>query len=184
MARPDAVQPWIVASVRRGVAWQVANIVAAMALAGSTDRRRPRQATLTLIIAWLLCYFNGHALAHWAVGRAVGIKFVGFGLHGTTNPRWYPPGVRWVFRHLPLWSARTDVASRRAASSGARTAMYLAGPCATIATSLGLPLWGLVRGVPGAGALLRFAIVWMCGMLVGELAPHSDLRRAWRTFRG
>jgi hypothetical protein len=62
----------------------------------------------------------------------------------------------------------------------ARAAMYAAGPLATIAISLSIPLYARSRGIPGATMLLRGAAIWIAGMLVGELAPRSDLRRAWR----
>ena len=61
--------------------------------------------------------------------------------------------------------------------------MYVAGPLATIAVSLGIPVYARTRGVPGALMLLRGAAIWIAGMLFGELAPRSDLRRAFRELR-
>jgi hypothetical protein len=57
------------------------------------------------------------------VGRLVAIRFLEYGMHGTTAPGWYPPGMRWVFRHLPFFSALTDPSSRRAAHPLAPMAM-------------------------------------------------------------
>jgi hypothetical protein len=34
----------------------------------------------------LLAYFCEHAFSHWLVGRALGIRFSGYGLHGTSHP--------------------------------------------------------------------------------------------------
>jgi len=34
----------------------------------------------------LLAYFCEHAFSHWLVERAVGIRFSGYGLHGTSHP--------------------------------------------------------------------------------------------------
>ena len=80
---------------------------------------------------WLLTYFCNHAIGHWTVGRLVGIRFLGYEVHGTTAPGWYPPGMRWIFRHVPLFSTWTDPASRRAVHPLARMLMYLGGPLFT-----------------------------------------------------
>src|SRR5918995_6098715 len=131
--------------------------------------------------SWLVTYFCNHAIGHWAVGRLVGIRFLGYGVHGTTAPGWYPPGMRWVFRHVPLFSAQTDPASRRAAHPLARLVMYLGGPLFTGLTSLGIPLYGRASGVPRAQALLIGASLWLIpGAVVECIRPGGDLRRAWR----
>jgi hypothetical protein len=46
-----------------------------------------------LVAGWLVTYFCNHAIGHWAVGRLVAIRFLGYGVHGTTAPGWYPPGM-------------------------------------------------------------------------------------------
>ena len=62
----------------------------------------------------------------------MGIRFTGYGLHGTSYPLLYPPGLRFLFSHLPLLSARVDPASLRAASSTERAALYAAGTVGTV----------------------------------------------------
>jgi hypothetical protein len=137
-----------------------------------------------MVGGWLITYFCNHAIGHWAVGRLVGIRFLGYGVHGTTAPGWYPPGMRWVFRRVPLFSARTDPASRRAAHPLARMAMYLGGPLFTGLTSLGIPLYGRASGVPRARGLLVGASLWLVpGTVVEAIRPGGDLRRAWRELR-
>jgi hypothetical protein len=68
----------------------------------------------------LLAYFCEHAFSHWLVGRVLGIRFSGYGLHGTSHPQHYLPGMRLFFSRLPLLSARADPASLRAARPVAR----------------------------------------------------------------
>ena len=183
MPAEAVVRPWLVLPEQVGAVVQVAGLASAAGLLRRASRPDVPGRIRLLVVGWLLAYFNSHALAHWAVGRLGGIRFTGFGLHGTTVAAWYPPGLRSAMRHLPFWSARIEPASRRAASPAARTAMYVAGPLATIAVSLGVPVYARTRGVPGASALLRGAGIWIAGMLFGELAPRSDLRRAFRELR-
>jgi hypothetical protein len=183
MARQTRTQPWCTLSIPLGNAIQIAGLAGAVGLVLRAPRHSAPRGVLALLAGWLLAYFNGHAIAHWAVGRLGGIHFTAYGLHGTTHPEWYPPGVRWVFLHLPFLSARTDPTSRRAARPIARAAMYAAGPLATMLTSITIPAYGWAAWIPRARALLIFACVWMAGMLVGELAPQSDFRRAWRELQ-
>ncbi len=183
MARQTRRQPWLTLSIPLGNAIQIGGLASALGLVLWAPRRNAPRGTLALVAGWLLAYFSGHAIAHWAVGRLGGIRFLAYGLHGTTHSSWYPPGVRWVFLHLPFLSARTDPSSWRAARPAARAAMYAAGPLSTILTSLTIPLYGWAAGIPRARALLIFACVWIIGMLVGELVPHSDLRRVWRELQ-
>jgi hypothetical protein len=137
-----------------------------------------------MVGGWLLTYFCNHAIGHWAVGRLVGIRFLGYGVHGTTAPGWYPPEMRWVFGRVPLLSAWTDPASRRAAHPLARMLMYLGGPLFTGLTSLGIPLYGRASGVPRARALLIGATLWLIPGSVAEcIRPGGDLRRAWHELR-
>jgi hypothetical protein len=75
-----------------------------------------------LIAAWLLLYFFCHGIAHWAVGRLLGIRFAFYTIGGTGNPAGYPAGMRWVFEHLPFFGVQTDRASMQKASPKAKAA--------------------------------------------------------------
>ena len=137
-----------------------------------------------MVASRLLSYFSEHAFSHWLVGRAVGIRFTGYGLHGTSYPQHYPPGMRRVFAHLPLLSARVDPDSLRAASPAARAAMYAAGTIGTVIPSLVIPGYAWRRGVPGARGFFVGANLWSVPLLLSEsLRAGGDLRRAWRELR-
>jgi len=133
----------------------------------------------------LLAYFCEHAFSHWLVGRALGIRFTGYGLHGTSHPYLYPPGARFLFSHLPLLSARVDPTSLRAASPAARAAMYAAGTVGTVLVGLAIPTYARWRGVSGSrGLLVASGIVTNAFVLLSEaLRSGGDLSRAWRTLR-
>jgi hypothetical protein len=171
-------------STRAGNVIQLSGLLGGLGLVARAPRARPPWGTRMMVGGWLITYFCNHAIGHWAVGRLLGIRFLGYGVHGTTAPGWYPPGMRWVFRRVPLFSARTDPASRRAAHPLARMAMYLGGPLFTGLTSLGIPLYGRASGVPRARELQIGAVLWFIpGSVVEAIRPGGDLRRAWRELR-
>lgn len=184
MASATRTQPWFMLSGAAGNLIQLAGLLGGFTLVAQAARTRAPWRTRLLLAGWLVTYFCNHAIAHWAVGCLGGIRFVGYGMHGTTSPGWYPPGLRWIFRHLPLLSARTDPASLRAAHPAARLAMYLAGPLFTLLTGLGIPIYAQAMGIARARALLIGAGLWFTPMLIVEaIRQGGDLQRAWRELR-
>ena len=178
------VKPWCTFSVAQGNAIQVVGLLGAAALAWHAGRRGA-SGTRWMVVSRLLAYFTEHAFCHWFVGRAVGIRFTGYGLHGTSHPRLYPPGLRWVFSHLPLLSARVDPASLRTASPTARAAMYAAGTAGTVLVGLAIPAYARWRDVSGARSLLVASggVINAFVILSEVLRPGGDLSRAWRALR-
>jgi hypothetical protein len=178
------VAPWLTLSVARGNALQAGGLIGAAALAWHAGRKGAT-GTPWMVAGRLLAYFSEHALSHWIVGRAVGIRFACYGLHGTSHPNLYPPGARFLFSRLPLLSARVEPASLRAASPAARAAMYAAGTVGTVLVGLAIPAYGRRRGVPGArGLLVASAVVTNAFVVLSEaLRPGGDLRRARRALR-
>jgi hypothetical protein len=132
-----------------------------------------------MVASRLLAYFSEHAFSHWLVGRTLGIRFTGYGVHGSSHARTYPPPIGSVFARLPFLSARLERGSLRAASPAARAAMYAAGTIGTVIPSLLIPgyCWG--RGVRGARAFFIGANLWNVPLILSEsLRPGGDLRRA------
>ena len=181
MAHARRRQPWFLLSPWAGNLIQLSGLVCGLTLVGGAGRLPAAWRSRALLAGWLVTYFSNHAIAHWVVGRLGGIRFVGYGVHGTTSPDWYPPGVRWIFEHLPLLSARTDPAALHAAHPAARLAMYLAAPVFTLLTGLGIPWYGRAQRIAGSQALLIGASLWFTPMLVVEaIREGGDLRRALR----
>jgi hypothetical protein len=184
MPAPKRITPRLILSVAQGNAIQVGGLLGATALAWYAGREEAH-GTRPMVASRLLAYFSEHAFSHWLVGRALGIRFTGYGFHGTSHPQHYPPGARFVFSRLPLLSARTDPASLRAAAPAARAAMYAAGTVATVVTSVVIPGYCWRRGVRGARGFFIGANLWSVPLLLSEsLRPGGDLRRAWRELRG
>ena len=183
MSTPKRVTPWRTLSVGRGNAIQACGLLGALALAWYSGRREVR-GTRSMVASRLLAYFCEHAFSHYLVGRALGVRFTGYGLHGTSHPQGYPPGLRFFFSHLPLLSACVDPASLREASPAARAAMYAAGTVGTVIPSLAIPGYAWRRGVPWARAFFVGANLWSVPLVLSEsLRPGGDLSRAWRELR-
>ena len=178
------VTPWLTLPVAQGNAIQVLGLLGAAALAWYAGRKEAggeRGTRWMVVVSRLLAYFCEHAFSHWLVGRALGIRFTGYGLHGTSHPHLYPPGARFLFSHLPLLSARVDPASLRAASPTERAAMYAAGTVGTMLVGLAIPAYAGWRGVSGArGMLIASGGVTNAFVVLSEaLRSGGDLSRAW-----
>lgn len=181
MAQSNHTEPWFTLSIEHGNLIQLSGLLSGLALLVQARRSPAPTSSRLLLLSWGITYFCNHASAHWAVGRLGGIHFVGYGVHGTTSPSWYPPGLRWIFRHIPFLSARTDAASLQAAHPAAKLAMYLAAPVFTICTGLAIPWYGARARIPHARAVLLGASVWFLPMVIVEaMRSGGDLRRAWR----
>ncbi len=180
MPTPKRVTPWHTFSIAKGNTIQIGGLLSAVALVWYAGQEGVRD-TRWMVVSRLLAYFSEHAFSHWLIGRALGIRFTGYGLHGTSHPQHYPPGARFLFSHLPLLSARTDPASLKESTPEARAAMYAAGTVATVIASVAIPGYAWRRGVPRARSFFVGANLWNVPLLLSEsLRPGGDLRRAWR----
>jgi hypothetical protein len=174
-------------SIVAGNLMQIAGIGAAgAALALARSRSHPATVALIMMIAaWLLLYFFCHGIAHWAVGRLLGIRFVFYTVGGTGNPAGYPAGMRWVFEHLPFFGVQTDKVSMQKASPMAKAVMWSAGvtSSAVVPTLSAVCAWK--AGVPGSKVFLIFAMFWAIGTLSSNWRSQTgDYSKARRAFRG
>ena len=172
-------------SIIAGNTIQIAGIAAAsvaLALARSAHSKPAAIAATMMIAAWTLLYFFCHGIAHWAVGRLLGIRFAFYTVGGTGNPEGYPAGMRWVFEHLPFFGVQTEKASMQQASPTAKAIMWSAG----VTSSAVVPTLGALcareSGVPGSKLFLIFAVFWAIGTLASNwrsrTGDYSKARRA------
>src|SRR6266849_2000231 len=170
-------------SIVTGNTLQIAGVAAAcvaLALAQSSHSRPA--AIAAMIAAWTLLYFFCHGIAHWAVGRLLGIRFACYTVGGTGNPEGYPAGMRWVFEHLPFFGVQTEKASMQKASTMAKAIMWSAG----VTSSAVVPTLGAFSAwrasVPGSKLFLIFAVFWAIGTLASNwrsrTGDYSKARRA------
>jgi hypothetical protein len=173
-------------SVIAGNTLQIAGITAAcLALAAARAAPSKAAAIVAMISAWVLLYFFCHGIAHWAVGRIVGIRFAYYTIGGTGNPSAYPSGLRWVFEHLPFFGVQTEKASMQAASPLAKAIMWSAGvtSSAVVPTLGAFYAWRV--GVPGSKLFLIFAIIWAIATLASNWTSRTgDFSKARRALAG
>ena len=173
-------------SILTGNALQIAGIAAAfLALAAARSAQSKAAAIVAMVSAWVLLYFFCHGIAHWAVGRLVGIRFAFYTIGGTGNPGGYPTGLRWIFEHLPFFGVQTEKVSMQKASPMAKAIMWSAG----VTSSALVPTLGVVcawsSGVPGSKLFLIFAVIWAIATLASNwtsrTGDYSKARRALGT---
>lgn len=171
-----------------GVAAQMGAVAAgALLLTLSTGlvSAPPLVRTAELSLGILLVYLNTHAIGHWAIGRAVGISFSGFGLRGTDHPEAYPFGLRQLMLAMPMWVAITVPASRRQASRWSLAAMYIAGETSTTLCTVAAAVAANLGNSPGGRTALLVVVVWnLLASAAVSVQPKGDYARAWRALRG
>ena len=136
-----------------------------------------------MLIGFLIIYDCCHAIAHWAIGRLVGIRFRGYGIRGTDHPESYPLGIRQVMSVMPFFTAMTQKESMRAASPRAKALMFAAGETGTTLFSLLAALYAWRSGIPGGGVLFWAMVFWnIAATVVTALTPKGDYAKALRVL--
>jgi hypothetical protein len=170
-------------SIVAGNAMQISGVVAAyFALAAARSAHSPTGAVIAMAVGWVLLYFCCHAIAHWVVGRILGIRFAFYTIGGTGNPEGWPAGLRWLFEHLPFFGVQTKKASMQKASPIARAIMWSAGVTSSaVVPTLGA-LWVWRSRVPWSRVFFLVALFWAVGTLASNwtsrTGDYSKARRA------
>jgi hypothetical protein len=186
-APPALPKLWFRLSEASGNAVQVAGLVLGAALLYVAAQLHASSIVriVLMILGWLMIYICCHAIAHWAVGRLVGIRFRGYGVRGTDHPESYPPGLRQVMSLFPFFSALTQKASMQQASPVAKALMFSAGETSTTICSLLAAAYAWLSGIPGGFALFVFSVCWAIGATIStSIIPRGDYAKALRTLRG
>lgn len=172
-------------SIALGNSLQIAGILAAcFALRMSRSAHSTSTAVITLLVAWVLLYFCSHAIAHWLVGRMVGIRFRFYTVGGTGNPEGWPPGLRWIFEHLPFLGVQTEKLSMQSAKPKARAVMWSAGVTSSAIVPTASVLWAWHSGVSGSKVFLVFAVFWAVGTLASNWTSRTgDYAKARRALQ-
>ena len=170
-------------SIAVGNILQIAGVLAAcFALSASRSAHSTAIAIITMILAWVLLYFSSHAIAHWLVGRIVGIRFLFYTIGGTGNPQGWPPGLRWIFERLPFFGVQTEKLSMQNVSPGARALMWSAGVTSSATIPTLSAFWAWHSGTPCSRLFFLFALFWALGTLASNwtsrTGDYSKARRA------
>lgn len=170
-------------SILAGNSVQIAGLVAAyLALAAARSAHSTEAAVFAMLLGWVLLYFCCHGIAHWIVGRILGIRFAFYTVGGTANPEGWPTGLRWVFEHLPFFGVQTEKASMQNARPIAIATMWSAGVTSSaVVPTLGA-LWVWRSGVPWGKWFFLAALFWAVGTLASNwtsrTGDYSKARRA------
>lgn len=172
-------------SIVVGNIFQLAGIAAAFAaLALARSQSLAILATLMMVAAWLLVYFFCHGIAHWAIGRLLGIRFAFYTIGGTGNPKGYPAGMRWMFEHLPFFGVQTVKASMQKATGTAKAIMWSAGVTSSIVFPTVVAVCAWRAGIPGSKPFLVFATCWAIGTLSSNWRSSTgDYAKARQALR-
>ena len=173
-------------SIAAGNVLQIVGILGAgLALEASWAAPSKAIAVVEMLLAWVLLYFCSHAIAHWLVGRAVGIRFLYYTVGGTGNPEGWPPGLRWIFEHLPFFGVQTDKFSMQRVRPAARAFMWSAGVTSSAILPATAAFWAWRKGVPGSGGFFLFALFWGLGTLASNWrSATGDYAKARRALSG
>ena len=184
-ARPpiSPIAPWATVSVVLGNVLQIAGMAAGAGIiwAASSVEFAPG-AILLLLFGWSLIYLNCHAIAHWSVGRLLGIDFRCYTVSGTNRAEQYPVLLRAVFTHTPFFGVRTERPTLLAASPGRQAAMWSAGIISSILTPVIATLWAVGLRVPGSRMFLVFAVITSIVAAAGNFKPGGDFFKARRAM--
>ena len=171
-------------SIAVGNAIQISGLVAAyLALAAAPSVRSASGSAAAMIVGWVLLYFCCHAIAHWVVGRILGIRFAFYTIGGTANPQGWPAGLRWLFEHFPFFGVQTEKASMQKASRIARAIMWSAGVSSSAIVPTVGAFWAWRSGVPGSKLFFLFAVFWAAGTLASNWTSRTgDYAKARRAL--
>lgn len=175
---------WLRLSIVPGNIIQLAGLAAGFALLGVAARANsPGFAIVEMLVGWLLLYFSCHAIAHWLVGRLLGIRFRFYTVGGTAKPEIYPRAVRWLFQHLPFFGVQTERASMNKASARSRAAMWAAGATSSVVVPVLGAHWAWRTNVTLGGALFLFSAIWSVGTVLSNFRLGGDYFKALRILR-
>ena len=136
------------------------------------------------VIGILAVYLCSHAIAHWLVGRLVGLRFAYVGVRGTDHPEAYPPVLRQVMAATPMFTTVSTKRSRAAVGRQALAAYFAAGETSTTICTVLAALLAFLVGVPGGGVILVVAVVWvLLAVATTTFTPKGDYYKARQALR-
>ncbi|HST09531.1 MAG TPA: hypothetical protein VLL05_04085 [Terriglobales bacterium] len=167
-------------SIAAGNAIQLAGLVAGWLLVLLAARARIKTVAVAEMLAGiLLIYLSCHAIAHWFVGRVLGIRFRFYTVGGAGDPQSWPMGLRWLMAHAPFFGVQTDKASIETARPIAKAALWSAGVTSSAVLPTLAACWTRRAAIPGGKALFIFMLIWSTGTLVGNIfRPTGDFFKA------
>ncbi len=192
MQKADSALPprppfWTRLSIAAGNLAQLAGLILGSGLLYAAAHLQAASSVRVLLMlgGWFAIYVSCHAIAHWAVGRLVGIEFQGYGLRGTDHPENYPPGLRQAMSALPTFTVMTKKASMQRARPVAKALMFSAGESSTAVCSILAGYYAWRSGIPGGQSLFWVMVAFnLFSTVVTALVPRGDYAKAWQALHG
>ena len=173
-------KPWLRLSIVAGNMIQLAGLVlGGRAFLASSSTSLPLWAIMEMGVGWICIYLCCHAIAHWLIGRWVGIRFQDYTVEGTSKPQTWPPGpLRWLFEHIPFFRIHIDRASLQRVSATRQAAMWSAGVTASVVVPALVAVWAWRLQIPGGLYLFIFTVIWSIGTVINNRRPGGDYFKA------
>jgi hypothetical protein len=161
-------------AISAGNALQMGGLAAACwSFAAARSAHSRIAAAVGMLAGWVLLYFCCHAIAHWTIGRMLGIRFRFYTVGGTGNPEGWPGVLKWVFEHLPFFGVQTEKGSMQSARPMAKAIMWSAGVTSSaLVPTLGA-LWAWRAGVLYGKLFFLFALGWAAATLASNWTSRT-----------
>lgn len=174
-------------TIRQGNALQLTGLLAGIGLlvaAAQIQSAAPARFAL-LLVGFASIYLNCHAIGHYLAGRLVGLRFRGYGVHGTDHPEVYPPGIRQLMQAMPFYVTLSTKESRERASRLAKAVYHAAGETSTALCTLAASYYAAATHIPG-GSLLFISMIGFNAVstVITARTPKGDYAKALRALRG
>jgi len=178
-SEPRKRRVWLRLSIATGNAIQFATLLLGCFLLLAAGRARFTGLAVSEMLAGLLLIYLGcHAIAHWGVGRSLGIHFCSYTVGGTGNPRAWPVGLRWLMEHVPFFGVQTDRASMERAKPVAKAIMWSAGVTSSAVVPTLAAFWAWRSEIRMGKAVFLITLIWSVGTVVANLSPGGDYFKA------
>lgn len=177
---------WAKLPVLAGNLLQLAGVVtgALLVVLAAAIRGTGAWSTLVLVVGLIVIYLCSHAVAHWLVGRLVGLRFAYVGLRGTDHPEAYPPAMRRIMAATPMFTTVSTKRSRASAGRWALAAYYAAGETSTTVCMVLAAVLALLAGITGSLVILVIVVVWVLfAVVTTAITPKGDCAKARRALR-
>jgi hypothetical protein len=137
-----------------------------------------------MLAGFTTIYFNCHSIVHYLAGRAVGLRFRGYGIRGTDHPEVYPNGIRQLMSAMPFYVALSTKDSREQTGPIGKAIYYAAGESSTAICTLAAAFAAAATHTPGGSLLFMVMLVWnTIATIVTIRNPGGDYAKALKALR-
>ncbi|MEM2883056.1 MAG: hypothetical protein QXY08_00560 [Nitrososphaerales archaeon] len=131
---------------------QIIGLILASELLITASTLTPPLSYILALLSWILYWFTPHGLAHYLVGKVLGIRFSHYfiGLSNLYRLKFIPTQLKLMLLTLGI---KTESKSLSAASPRAKATMYAAGAVASMALPFTTPIYLLYVGLFNEGVV-------------------------------